>query len=96
MSPEQLQQGDIDGRSDLYSLGVVLYETLCGHSPFEAETVREMQEQILQANPPEPSHRVKYPIPKLLEEVTMNCLAKSPQDRPDDALDVVRLLQEAI
>lgn len=96
MSPEQLQQGDIDGRSDLYSLGVVLYETLCGHSPFEADTVREMQEQILQANPPEPSHRVKYPIPKLLEEVTMNCLAKSPQDRPDDALDVVRLLQEAI
>lgn len=97
MSPEQLKQTDeIDGRSDLYSLGVVLYEILSGHTPFEAGTVREMQEQILETNPDDPSSKVRYRIPKLLEEVTMSCLAKSPQDRPDDAQDVVRLLQEAI
>lgn len=97
MSPEQLKQSpDIDGRSDLYSLGVVLYEILSGHTPFEAETVREMQEKVIAGSPDKPSRKVRYAIPRLLEQVTMDCLAKSPQDRPDDASDVVRLLQEAI
>lgn len=97
MSPEQLERSNlIDGRSDIFSLGAMVYELVCGKTPHEAETVREMQEKILQEEPLAPSARVRYPLPKLLDDVTMMCLAKRPQDRPYDALEVVRLLQEAV
>ncbi len=97
MSPEQLKQSQtIDGRSDVFSLGAVLYELLCGQTPHEAETVREMQDKILAETPPPPSSRLRYSLPKLLDEVAMMCLNKEPKNRPYDALEVVRLLQEAM
>jgi serine/threonine-protein kinase len=97
MSPEQLKRAeDIDGRSDIFSLGTVLYELVSGVTPHRAETVREMQEKVLGEDPPVPSSRLRYPLPKLLDEVVMMCLSKRPQDRPVDALELVRLLQDAV
>lgn len=95
MSPEQLEKAiDIDGRSDIFSLGVVLYEVVTGTTPAEAETVREMQEKVLTEQPAPPSTRVSYKVPGLLDDLIMSCLAKSKEDRPEDCLDIVRLLQE--
>lgn len=97
MSPEQLRQAeDIDGRSDIFSLGVVLYELVSGVTPHQAETVREMQEKILAEEPLAPSAHLSYQLPRLLDEVIMMCLSKTPQERPSDALELVRLLQEAV
>lgn len=97
MSPEQLrQEPTIDGRSDLFSLGVVLYEIVCGVTPAEAETVREMQEKVLAETPIPPNLRLDQRVPQLLNDVVMQCLAKSPEQRPDDALEVVRMLQETL
>ncbi|MBO6555124.1 MAG: serine/threonine protein kinase [Pseudomonadales bacterium] len=95
MSPEQLEKAmDIDGRSDIFSLGVVLYEVVTGKTPAEAETVREMQEKVLTEPPAPPSSRVTFKVPVLLDNLIMSCLAKSKEDRPEDGLDIVRLLQE--
>jgi len=95
MSPEQLEKDPgINGRSDIFSLGVVLYEVVTGTTPAEAETVLEMQEKILKEQPAPPSSRVRMKIPSLIDDLIMSCLAKSPDDRPDDCLDIVRLLQE--
>ncbi|MBL6689733.1 MAG: serine/threonine protein kinase [Pseudomonadales bacterium] len=95
MSPEQLQRDPgINGRSDIFSLGVVLYEVVTGTTPAEAETVLEMQEKILKEQPAPPSSRLRMKVPSLLDVLIMSCLAKSPDDRPDDCLEIVRLLQE--
>lgn len=94
MSPEQLQTDPtIDGRSDIFSLGVVLYEVVTGSTPALAETVREMQDKVLYEQPSPPSS-YGGPVPPRLEDLIMRCLAKSPQHRPEDAQQIVRAIQE--
>lgn len=94
MSPEQLQRDpNIDHRTDVFSIGVVLYEILCGRPPEIGDTVREVSEQIQHSMPSPPSHHAKERIPKPLDDLSMQCLAKSPASRPDDCLDIVRLIQ---
>ena len=94
MSPEQLKMDPkIDGRSDIFSLGVVLYEVVTGKTPALAETVSEMQDKVLYEQPSPPSS-YGGPVPPLLEQLIMNCLTKLPEDRPEDAQQVVRVLQE--
>lgn len=82
MSPEQLH-GDptrIDSRTDIYSLGVVLYELLTAHLPFEAETPEGMRESILRDEPPLP-HSLKKTASKKVTQICLKCLAKSPANR---------------
>ncbi|WP_437814510.1 protein kinase domain-containing protein [Sorangium sp. So ce1078] len=83
MSPEQISHGKVDLRTDIYSLGVILYQMLCGKVPFESEK----SIQILMAHLQQPVPRMKdrnpdVDIPEPLEALVMRCLAKDPDGRP--------------
>jgi serine/threonine-protein kinase len=95
MSPEQLRRDpDIDYRTDIYSLGAVLYEVLAGQTPFTGDTVSVITEQIQNDTPASPASIARYPVPKLLETLALNCMAKVPEQRPQSCGELVRLLQE--
>ncbi len=95
MSPEQINKDpDIDQRTDIYSLGSVLYEVLCGRTPAVGETMDEIVRSTLDDVPPEPSKIVSQRIPALLESACMKALAKDPDGRFADMGEMVRLLQE--
>jgi len=80
MSPEQIRSKPVDGRSDIYSLGVVMYEMLTGHPPFDGTSMPEIARMHLNATPP-PISEVRANLPAGLEKVVMRCLEKSPEDR---------------
>ncbi len=84
MSPEQTQCRPLDGRSDLFSLGICLYEMLTGHHPFADEEDYLTIERIQSEEPPLPS-RVREGIDPALDAIVMRCLSKDPQERHDDA-----------
>jgi beta-lactam-binding protein with PASTA domain/predicted Ser/Thr protein kinase len=84
LSPEQARGGEIDQRSDLYSLGIVLYELLTGRTPFEGDTPVEIAMKHLSA-PPQPPSELRKDIPRELDMVVMRALAKDPEDRYQSA-----------
>ena len=87
LSPEQVNAEPVDGRADIYSLGIVLYEMLCGRPPFEGEN--DLAVALLHANTIPPSPRqLRAGIPRPLEAVVMRCLAKAPGDRFPTAGDL--------
>ena len=93
MSPEQIR-GDVtlDGRSDVFSLGTVLYEMLTGRPPFGGETVTEIMQAVLEHTPPVPSV-VDAHVPPELDGVVMRMLAKRPDDRYPSARSLFRELR---
>ena len=84
LSPEQARGGEVDPRSDLYSLGIVLYELLTGKTPFDGETPVEIAMKHLSAAPAPPS-KLRPDIPPELDMVVMRALAKNPDDRYQSA-----------
>ncbi len=84
LSPEQARGGEVDQRSDLYSLGVVLYELLTGKTPFEGDTPVEIAMKHLSATPQTPSE-LRPDIPPELDMVILRALAKDPDDRYQSA-----------
>ncbi len=95
MSPEQARGSRVDTRSDLYSLGIVLYQLLTGTIPFDAETPWEVIRQHIEEQPP--SIRQSRPdIPAALEEVVNRCLEKDPNLRFQTPSDFAQALRQAV
>jgi serine/threonine-protein kinase len=91
MSPEQVAGWDVDGRSDLYSFGCVLYELLAGRPPFVAQVPMAIMRMHLQ-EPPVPMRDIRSDLPSGLLELVEGLLEKDRDARPRDAGYVVRIL----
>jgi serine/threonine protein kinase len=91
MSPEQVQGQELTNRSDLYSLGAVMYELLTGARPFRAGNLAKLMHQIVYATAP-PIHTLRKDIPEDLEEVVATSLQKDPEKRFRSGLDFAAAL----
>ncbi|HEY4643351.1 MAG TPA: serine/threonine-protein kinase, partial [Bacteroidota bacterium] len=80
MAPEQIQGGEVDARSDIFSFGVVLYEMLTSHTPFRGEHDAAMMYSILNEEP-EPADKYRQDIPPDFLHILNNALEKDPEDR---------------
>jgi serine/threonine-protein kinase len=91
MAPEQLVGGAATAKSDLYALGLVLYELFTGHRPFTAETPQELARLQRESAPTNPSTHVEGFDPAV-ERVILACLRRDPTERPSSALTVAAAL----
>jgi serine/threonine-protein kinase len=95
MSPEQVNKDPaIDARTDIYSLGTVLYEILCGETVVQGDKVDQLIADAREKEPLPPSEISRLPVPPLLESTCMHCIRKDPESRIQTASELVRLLQE--
>ena len=93
ISPEQIRgERQIDIRSDFYSLGVVLYEMLTGHPPFESRSQFELMLAHVNQVPVLPSQRLAA-VPTALDELVMKALAKAPSDRYQSAVEFTQAIE---
>jgi serine/threonine protein kinase len=97
MSPEQIRGEDLDGRSDLFSLGSILYELLTGVKLFSGPNLAVMSQKITHENPP-PASRVNPRVPPAVDEILKKVLAKNRNDRysrgKDFSKDLRKVLQD--
>jgi serine/threonine-protein kinase len=87
LAPEQVRGEPVDPRTDIYSLGIVLYEMLCGRAPFSGDTDAATALARLQRDPLHP-RQVRPGIPRPLEEVVLRAMAREPADRYATAADL--------
>jgi TolB-like protein/predicted Ser/Thr protein kinase len=92
MSPEQVQSGDVDQRSDLFSFGVVFYEMLTGRMPFKGEHEAALTYSIVNETPTA-IHTHNKSVPRALENIVLKLLEKNPKDRYQGAHEVIEDLR---
>src|SRR5512134_2047437 len=93
MAPEQIRGEAVDARSDLFALGVVVYELLAGKRPFTGETYVDIVHAILHGGPM-PLTSVRSDVPRDLDRIVTRCLEKNPRQRFQTALDVSNELRQ--
>jgi eukaryotic-like serine/threonine-protein kinase len=94
MAPEMALGESVDGRADLYALGCVAYYLLTGHLVFEAASGFQVIAKHIHDTPVPPSQRTELDIAPALDRMVLACLAKRPEDRPESATEVDRMLAE--
>ncbi|MBI1893589.1 MAG: protein kinase [Candidatus Rokubacteria bacterium] len=95
MSPEQLSGRGVDGRSDLFSLGVALYEALTGVNPFQADDLAALLYRVVHVDPP-PARQRNPKVPPALDAVMARVLAKVPDQRYPNARAFAEALAQAV
>src|SRR2546427_1106697 len=88
MTPEQIEGKEVDSRSDIFALGVIIYEMLTGHQAFEGKNSAGVVASILECEP-EPIQGFQDPKSRLLEYVIRRCIARNPDDRWQNAHDLL-------
>ncbi len=96
MSPEQAEGRPLDARTDLYALGVVSYQMLSGRLPFTASTFLALIAKTVNEPPPPLSLADSATVPPELEALVLQCLAKSPDDRPQSAEEIADTLESLL
>jgi len=95
MAPEQIRAAEVDGRTDIYQLGIMLFELTAGRRPFVSDSEYEMMRMHLEDPPPLPSS-VNFRVPPAVDAVVLRALAKSPADRFQTADELNAALQPAL
>ena len=88
LSPEQATGGAVDGRSDLFALGTLLYETITGRTPFAGNSFIEIAANVLHVEPKPPS-KLNSLVPRELDFITLKALAKKPAKRYQSAKELI-------
>ncbi|MGI8784790.1 MAG: protein kinase domain-containing protein [Acidobacteriota bacterium] len=96
MSPEQCEGTPLDRRSDIYSLGIVLYEMLAGTAPFEESSSAIRMCMMHAGQPPRPLRQIRPELPAEVEAAVNRALAKNPDDRPATTLVLADEFEQAI
>lgn len=95
MSPEQVIGGEVDGRADQYSLGVVLFHMLTGTTPFQGETPMQIASQQLHMQPPSP-RLLRPDLPEAAEQVLLRAMSKRPEQRFNSAQEFASAFRAAL
>lgn len=95
ISPEQAQGFELDHRSDIYSMGIILYQCLTGQAPFNGKTSAMLLMQHIQAKP-KPPREIKPDIPPQLEATVLKALSKSANDRQQTAAELAEEMENAL